>query len=156
MLAGSVPLVAEPADFGLQAGLAFPTDDLDSNVKAKTGYTLGAHVLVDLDHGHAFRPRLDYLNLPGGPVIGRVEQVAIGADYIYYLNGRVTEGAYLFAGLGLADNKLSGFQTQHKGLYAAGLGYQFSRTFGLEGRYAHSPYNGGNFNTVTVSGMFRF
>jgi len=92
---------------------------------------------------------------------------SMGADALYFLNNR-PQGAYLLGGLGVIAWKLEGeasawvtgpgvsehegfsdSQTWNKLAFTVGAGYQFNRTFGLEGRLVMSKI-GDDDNTANM------
>jgi len=172
----ALPLSAQASSrptFGFSAQLNAPL----GNLKEDTDKTLGAGVsfLVqwNLPGGHAIRPRLDlnafnvstYQPSHSNYRESRdLTAVGLGVDYLYYLNG-TPKGLYLTGGLGVtrwdltyttsdrAGNNYSSSYDRSKNTsslgLAAGLGWQFTRVIGLEGRFVHSPYKAFDLNDPT-------
>ena len=163
---------AGEVQFGVRAGLAFPTDDLKDGVGSSPRAQGGLLVHFDLGRGNAIRATLDHarfqrsetsnlLGLVPSTLTNRVSSTSLGADYLRYFSGESERGAYLFAGLGLAANKLEqdwsvatrvaqgGAGFSHTSLRAygnLGLGYQFNENFGVEAGYRRTSCGGGDAN----------
>ena len=166
-LAGASTLLeAAETSFGLQGGIMFPTGDLKTLTANSTGIGVGTHLLVDLGNGHTVRPRLDYFSFPGKTGHYKLQSFSGGADYVYFMEGKLETDFYLVAGAGMVSNTLETFQPGYSRSYnnpylALGAGYQFTRLFGLELRYSSSRFtqeNGGTstVNSFGVSGTVRF
>lgn len=143
---------AQDVHFGAQATLALPQGDMGKSdyLDGKLGYGLGIHALVPLQGGHALVPRLDYTmykrSLEGDADL-KVNVLAIGGDYNYFISEKPGDGFYVLAGLGYSSMKWeisSGpFSiNETKGTYylAAGGGFQFTPNVGVELRYTHAKY----------------
>lgn len=163
----SLPLSAQASNrptFGFSAQLNFPTGDLQQDTDKGLG--AGASFLVqwNFPNGHALRPRVDvnvFVVSAYHPDNSNYKEsrtltaVGLGADYLYYVNG-TPKGFYLTVGTGITRWDLA-YSTSDKvgSAYSAsydrtknttslgltgGLGYQFTRVVGLEGRFVHFPY----------------
>ena len=121
---------AQSADFGIQAQIAIPGGDLQSQVGSDSAIGLGMQVRWGLRGGHAIVARIDRVEFSGsrnfdfydpdgyGSVSRDAKQVitSLGADYNYYFSRRVGQGFYLGGGLGLLQKDES---------YASGRNYYF-------------------------------
>lgn len=164
-------LSAQDVHFGLAAGLSLPTGDLKTYTDNRTGFSLGAHALVDLGDGHTLRPRLDYTSFSEKTGFYKLAQTAFSVDYLYFMNGKPNEGVYLGAGLGLASNKYSASnldydpptynRTNTKPVFTVTAGYQFNDQWGAELRYHGSRFTDEydtttSVNFITAAATFRF
>jgi len=174
-LAGTALSAQEGPRFGLQAGVNIPQSDLKDAVDSKPGFTIGAHGTFDFRGGHMLRPRLDYTWFPsyshgaafGASVDQKVSNFALGADYLYFVEGR-PQGFYITGGASAihwkmeADITIPGIgsgstsETTTKLGVAAGVGYQFNRTVGAEVRYLKSKAWESDLDMIQVGATFRF
>ena len=187
-IAFSPSLQAADYTFGVQFGLSLPTGDLKTLVDSNVGGELGVHMLVDFSGGYVLRPWLDLSAFNGDSKIRSVNGIdgptttqkasmgALGADFLYFLNGNSVKSPYVLAGAGYSNNELkrehvSGASTvtisgsTTKPYFTVGGGYQFNRRWGVEGRYTSTRWTdtkgiaGGksaNLNVWTATGTFRF
>jgi opacity protein-like surface antigen len=156
---------AEDPRFGVQVHGNIPTGDLKDTVDSKLGLGGGAHVTFDLGDGHLIRPRLDYtffpetsLNSGAASVKNKVNDLSVGADYLYFLNGK-TEGLYLTGGLSFNHWKVdktsvgeSFSSTSNKPGFAAGVGFNLNPSFGGEIRLISSKFESGS-KTLTANAI---
>jgi opacity protein-like surface antigen len=178
---------AQDAHFGFQLTGSIPQGDMGNsdNLDGKIGYGLGIHCLVPFSEGHAIVPRLDYTMYKnnsdvtvGNTLYGydlKVNVLAVGADYNYFVSRKANDGFYVLAGLGYSSLKWEvdtpiGNYNETKGTFylAAGLGYMFTPNVGAEIRYTHASYSdiGSSSNSgykqdesgpaLNVSLLFRF
>jgi len=146
--------VAQAQDFkvGAQVTLSKPIGDMGNsdNLDGKFGYGLGLHGVWDLKGGHAIVPRIDYTmykrSIDSADL--KVNDLKIGADYNYYISGKVSEGFYVLGGLGYSSAKwevsmgpVSVSETKGALHLALGAGYMFTQNVGAELRYAHTKYS---------------
>lgn len=162
----TLPLGAQASNrptFGFSAQLNVPMGDLKEDTNKSVGAGSSFLVQWDLGQGHALRPRLD-VNLFNVSAYSpsnnyresrTLSAVGLGADYLYYVDG-TPKGLYLTAGLGVTRWDLTYTSSDRSGnTYTAsydssknttsldlalGLGWQFTRVVGLEGRFIHAPY----------------
>lgn len=160
---------AEEPRFGVQAHANLPNGDLNDAVDSKLGLGGGVHGTFDLGDGHVIRPRLDYTIYPEATVKAirsKFNDLAVGADYLYFLSGK-PEGFYLTAGLGLhrwnVDRTAAGVTytgTSSKPGFAAGAGFNFNSSVGVEARFITTKYSasGTDFtaNTIQAGVTLRF
>ena len=181
----ALPVLAQtPTRMGLQVGLLRPQSDvLRSAVDDKTGLDAGIHLALDLGHGHALRPRLDYLHFPtrtdtytGGVKSDyKLSGLSLGMDYLYHLE-QAPQGFYVLAGLAMNRWKIASedisiitiypnppvvtrtpvSETSTKVALAVGAGYQFTPQFGLEGRYQVGRIFNADANLFQAGITFRF
>lgn len=165
-LAGPMACAAEAA-FGLQAEVVGPLGDLKTFTSSTTGFGAGLHALLDFGNGQTLRPRMDYASFPGKSGFYRLEQVCVGADYVYFTESRTTQGVYLVAGAGVVSNGyITNFQPTYTRSYtgpygALGIGYQFNQALGLEVRYLSSRFTDdagvtSSVNSIAAGATFRF
>lgn len=166
LLAAGCSLAAQEARFGIHGQVSIPQGDLKDAVDSKLGLGLGAHGTFAFDH-HVIRPRFDFTFYPEadlGGVETKVNSLALGADYLYFVDGR-DRGVYFTAGLSAirweVDVNLPGlgsgsYHTTKLGL-AAGLGYQWTRAIGTELRYVKSSLGHDvSANSLALGATFRF
>lgn len=166
LLAAGGGLAAQEARFGLQGQVSIPQGDLKDAVDSKLGLGLGVHGTFAFDH-HVIRPRLDFTFYPEadfGGVEAKVNSMALGADYLYFVEGK-DRGVYFTAGLSAirweVDVNISGFgsgssNTTKLGV-AGGVGYQWNRAFGAELRYVKSSLgHDASANNLVLGATFRF
>lgn len=181
----ALPILAQtPTGMGVQVGLLRPQSDiLRSAVDDKTGLEAGIHLALDLGHGHALRPRLDYLHFPtrtntysGGITSDyKLSGLSLGMDYLYHLQ-RSPQGFYVLAGLAMNRWKIATedisiltvypnppivtrtpvSETSTKAALAVGVGYQFTPQFGFEGRYQVGRIFDSDANLLQAGITFRF
>jgi hypothetical protein len=147
------PARAEDPRFGVQVHGNIPTGDLKDAVDNKLGLGLGAHGTFDLGLGHVIRPRFDYTffpetTLPSGTngLKSKVDALSLGADYLYFIDGKPV-GLYLTGGLSLNHWKVDlgdASESSNKFGLAAGVGYNFNKSFGAEFRFTTSKYGSGS------------
>ncbi|WP_243382523.1 porin family protein [Geothrix alkalitolerans] len=95
---------------------------------------------IGFSGGHAIVPRLDCTSFDWS---GRtVQMLQLGADDHYFFSGKVGQGAYLGAGLGVGMAKfevdlpgMSDSDTPNAVHGAAAVGYRFTPHLGAELRY---------------------
>lgn len=167
LVALALPLKAEEPRFGMQAAVNAPLGDLKDFVDSKPGFGVGVHGTFDLGYGHMIRPRADFNVYPQANFSGiknNASNFGLGADYLYFLAGK-PERLYLTGGLSAVrwsfSNDVPGFgkvsnNTTKLGI-ALGVGYQWNRTVGTEGRYTTSKV-GENFtaNALQAGVTIRF
>jgi len=167
-MGGPALKAGEGTRYGFAVSLNLPANDLKTDTNDKAGAGVAFQVTFDLGSGHAIRPRAG-VNLfrvadhkqPGSDyrVGTNLVNAGIGADYLYYFNGRTSKGLYAIGGLSVegwavdlshyssSGNGTSSYshRTTHQknslGV-ALGLGYQVNAWFGVEARYAYSQYEG--------------
>jgi hypothetical protein len=144
---------AEEPRFGVQVHGNIPAGDLKDAVDSKLGVGGGAHMTYDFGLGHMVRPRIDYVFFPEATVStikNKVNDLSLGVDYLYFLDGKPT-GLYFTGGLSFnhwsvdvnsAGKDLS--DSSNKFGFAAGVGYNFNRSFGAEFRFTTSQYSVGS------------
>jgi opacity protein-like surface antigen len=114
--------------YGLHAGVNISQGDVKKDLNLTTGFNLGTNLFINLGHGHAIAPRLDYVTFSGksfpngtvttldapGPSItypvygkGKFESIALIADYNFFPNGKANDGFYFALGVGFARNTYS-------------------------------------------------
>lgn len=159
---------AQEVQWGVQGGLNIPVGDLSTALDGRLGISVGGHAGLFYGDGHELRPRVDYTRYEGGyfPVgnsLGKntIEAFGLGADYVFYTDLR-PRGLYLTMGLGYqwwtVDPR--GLPSTHTGSLsvAAGAGFRFNRTFGLEGRFTTGQFRSsdGAANALQLVGTLRF
>jgi hypothetical protein len=154
LLTASV-LQAGDTKYGLQATLSFPQSDLGDTVNNKMGYGIGAHMLFDLDNGHAIMPRLDYQSYSGTSdnfwefkADTKITAISLGAEYNYFFSGKANQGAYIGGGLNFGNFKIEGTTTEAVDLSYYGINATAKATakaskslayFSICGGYAFTP-----------------
>ena len=144
-------LSAQEINFGGQVSAAIPAGPLSSKdwVDGKPGAGIGAHAIIGFQGGHAIVPRFDYTYFKKSEagVDRKVQMYQFGADYNYFLGGKVNDGPYVGAGLGfgLAKFELSGLgssasDTPTSAYGAMSGGWMFTKNMGAELRYTWSRY----------------
>jgi opacity protein-like surface antigen len=173
ILAAGCPLMGQETRFGLQATLAYPTSDLgnSANLDNSLGYGLGANLQFAFPHGHAAVPRMDYTYFEKSSPTRKVQTLLIGADYNYYVSGRVNQGFYFGGGLGFTMAKFeinlstsTDSDTPNNGYADVAIGYTFDRNNSAELRYVYSKYKPQLFGresdisspTVNATYIYRF
>lgn len=166
LLAAGGILVAQDARFGIQGQIAIPQGDLKDAVDSKLGLGAGVHYTFAFDQ-HVIRPRFDFTFYPEadlGGVETKVNNLALGADYLYFVEGR-DQGVYFTGGLSAIRWKVdvnipgfgSGSSTTTKLGLAAGVGYQWTRAIGTELRYVKSSLGHDvSANNLVLGATFRF
>ena len=94
--------------------------------------------------------------MAGGGHCFLCKQTAVGADYLYFLQGRCVGSSYLVAGAGLASNKVGAYFPVARPNWALGLGHQVNANLGVEARYTSCPYYRTSFRTYSVGATLRF
>lgn len=166
LLAAGCGLTAQEARFGLQGQVSIPQGDLKDAVDSKPGLGLGVHYTFAFDQ-HVIRPRFDatfYPEADFGGVETKVNSLALGADYLYFVEGR-DRGLYITGGLSAirweVDVNIPGFgsgssHTTKLGV-AGGVGYQWNRAFGTELRFVKSSLGHDvSANNLVLGATFRF
>ncbi len=182
VLVGSVAVLqAQDVRYGLQAHGNLPMGDLKEAADSKAGFGGGAHMTIDFGDGHMLRPRLDYVVYPENKAFGgaasvksKVNDASLGLDYIYDFGGK-DGGFYLTAGLAwhrwkaeydyavlvggiTVSNRTS--STSSKAGAAAGAGFNFNPSFGVEARYVATKFQQGTADrtagAVQVAALYRF
>lgn len=157
------PAALEGFRFGIQGGLVSATTDSTKYLTdKKMGFVVGLQGTVDVLRGQRLRGRLDFTSFPkatvptlhggGGPEDDTISAMALGLDYMIFFAGR-PEGGYWTGGAALTSWKQDASPGETKthtsiGL-ATGLGWQFNRTFGLEGRATWARWQT-NFRPSTI------
>ncbi len=180
------PARAQDVRFGLQLHGNLPLGDLKEATNSKVGIGGGGHMTIDLGDGHILRPRLDYVVYPenssfadlsfGSSATGKykVSDASLGMDYIYDFGGK-DGGFYLTAGLawhrwkaeydysvkiGSVTTSGTSSSTSSKAGVAAGAGFNFNPSFGVEARYVATKFAQGNSDrtagAVQVAALYRF
>jgi hypothetical protein len=162
IVAAGAALSAQDAHFGVQGQVNIPLGDLKDFVDSKPGLGVGVHGTFDLGSGSVIRPRFDYNVYPKATVHSldnKADNVNLGADYLYYVDGKSTEGFYLTGGLSAVrwHFDTNGFteDTTRLGV-ALGGGYQWNSTFGTELRYTTSKVDGNTVDAIQVGATIRF
>lgn len=181
----AVALPAQEVRYGLQVHGNVPMGDLKDAADSKIGFGGGGHMTIDFGEGHLLRPRLDYVVYPEnkafvdvalGSSAGKykVSDASLGLDYIYNFGGK-DGGFYLTAGLAWHRWKAqydyattignvtvagSSTNTSNKLGVAAGAGFNFNPSFGLEARYVATKFQQGSDDrtagAVQVAALYRF
>ena len=144
-------LSAQEINYGGQVSAALPAGSLSSKdwLDGKPGAGIGAHMVIGFQGGHAIVPRVDYTYFKKSEsgVDRKVQMYQIGADYNYFLHGKVNEGPYLGAGLGFGSAKFeltghgySSSDTPNAVYSSVEGGWMFTKNFGTELRYTWSRY----------------
>lgn len=144
-------LSAQEYSFGGQLSAVIPAGPLSSKdwLDSKPGAGVGAHMVIGFQGGHAIVPRIDYTYFKKSEsgVDRKVQTYQIGADYNYFLGGKVNQGAYLGAGLGFGSAKfeLTGLgsassDTPTSVYGTVECGWMFTKNMGAELRYTWSRY----------------
>lgn len=144
-------LSAQEYSFGGQVSAAIPAGPLSSKdwLDGKPGAGVGAHMVIGLQGGHAIVPRIDYTYFKKSVsgVDRKVQMFQIGADYNYFLRGKVNDGPYVGAGLGFGSAKFeltglgySSSDTPTSAYGAVSGGWMFTKNMGAELRYTWSRY----------------
>ncbi len=164
-------LAAQDVKLGVQAQANLPMGDLKTLVDSKLGIGIGVHAQFALGGGLAVRPRFDFntwseTDVNGLPtsVSNKVSNLTLGADALYYVEGKTTEGIYFLGGLALVkwsyEENAAGvkrsYDASHLGL-SVGMGYQWNATFGTEVRYLRSSLgNGYDGDTLSIGATLKF
>ena len=172
---------------GFQVGTGRAVGALADWSSDRPGYVVGAQQLINEGEGTMFRTRLDVLgglkgstaqNIPGpnGPVFAAVDNtftlVDLGLDSIFYINGDLQQGFYVFGGVGGVSTRLTSkcpgdasggaanwpitgtlSTTSNKFYWSGGLGWQFTPRLGAEARFVMTrfSYQSLYFQDATVS-----
>ncbi len=181
LLGSTTGLQAQDVRYGLQVHGNLPMGDLKEAADSKAGFGGGAHMTIDFGEGHLLRPRLDYVVYPENKAFGssanassKVSDASLGFDYIYDFGGK-DGGFYLTAGLAWHRWKaeydfavpgggitVSGrsTSTSNKVGAAAGAGFNFNPSFGVEARYVATKFKQGDEDrtagSVQVAALYRF
>ena len=154
---------AQDAKFGIQMTLSKPEGDLEATMDNKPGIGFGAHVLIDLRHGHAVVPRFDYTRFTReiDHAHNNISTMSLGADYNYYINARVNEGLYLTGGLAFNNIKAerkSISETTNTVAFSVGAGYMFTRNIGAELKYNNATYSydGTDYSAPSINATFMY
>lgn len=182
LVLSGVSLSAQEYSFGGQVSAAIPAGPLSSKdwLDGKPGAGIGAHMVIGFQGGHAIVPRFDYTYFKKSEsgVDRKVQTYQVGADYNYFLGGKVNEGPYVGAGLGFGASKFeltgrgyASSDTPNSVYGAVSGGWMFTKNMGAELRYNWSRYKPevANFAprgyagkptvdapTINVSFIFRF
>lgn len=168
-----IPLAAQDLRFGLQATLASPLGDLGDKamLDGSLGYGIGAHAMIGFAGGHAIVPRLDYTYFEKSSPTRKAQMFQVGADYNYFISGKVNQGLYVGVGVGFGMTKFevntptwSSEDTPNTAYGAASAGYMFTPNLGAEIRYTYAKYEPEFYNekpsisspTVMASFIYRF
>lgn len=175
---GSV-LQAQDVRYGLQVHGNLPMGDLKEATDSKVGFGGGAHMTIDFGDGHILRPRLDYVLYPEFTNLAastkfKAKDMSLGLDYIYDFGGK-DGGFYLTGGVAwhrwtvdynyavlagpiITSGTLS--STTSKAGVAAGAGFNFNPSFGVEARYVATKFKQGTEDrtagAVQVAALYRF
>lgn len=182
LLTLSAPVIqAQEVRYGLQVHGNIPMGDLRDAADSKVGFGGGGHMTIDFGEGHMLRPRLDYVVYPENKAFGgsasvksKVSDASLGLDYIYDFGGK-DGGFYLTAGLAWHRWKAeydyaipvgnivvssSDSSTSSKLGAAAGAGFNFNPSFGVEARYVATKFQQGSEDrtagSVQVAALYRF
>jgi hypothetical protein len=151
LVLSGVSLSAQEYSFGGQVSAAIPAGPLSSKdwLDGKPGAGVGAHMVIGFQGGHAIVPRFDYTYFKKSEsgVDRKVQMYQIGADYDYFLGGKVNTGPYVGAGLGFGSAKFqltglgySASNTPNSAYGAVQGGWMFTKNLGTELRYTWSRY----------------
>lgn len=146
-----VSLSAQQVIYGGQITAALPAGPLSNKewLDGQVGGGAGFHALIGFEGGHAIVPRFDYtyFKKSEGGVDRKVQMYQIGADYNYFLGGKVNQGPYVGAGVGFGSAKFeltglgsSASDTPNTAYGAVSGGWMFTRHMGTELRYVWSRY----------------
>jgi len=147
----SAPLAAQELSYGGQVTASLPAGPLSSKdwLDGQLGGGAGVHMVIGFKGGHAIVPRFDYTYFKKSQDgwDRKVQLFQVGADYNYFLSGKVNEGPYAGAGIGYGSSKFerNGFgysanDTPDTAYVAASAGWMFTRNLGAEVRYTWSKY----------------
>jgi hypothetical protein len=173
--------VAAPEDFrfGIHGGLVSgTTKSVKYTTDEKQGFVFGLQGTWDLESfKHRLRARLDFISFPGvtvrtlsgrpGSEDSKVSAVVGGLDYIHFFNDERPEKFYLTGGVVLGNWKQGVSNTYDNtrtgGGFAVGLGWQFNKDFGIEGRATWQrwdtnfmPRTVHNAGTASLEASYRF
>lgn len=146
-----VPLAAQQLTYGGQLTVAMPAGPLTSKdwLDGQVGGGAGGHIVVGLSGGHAMVPRFDYTYFKKSQdgVDRKVQMFQCGADYNYFLRGKVNDGPYVGAGFGFGYAKFEltglGHSVDDSPISPFGAlsgGWMFTRHMGAELRYTYACY----------------
>lgn len=163
----AMSLAAQDVKVGVQAQVNLPMGDLKTIVDSKVGPGAGVHAQFNLGSGMAIRPRADFNTWSNADVLtvtNKVSNLTLGGDFLYFVEGKATEGVFFLGGLsavkwsyekteaGLKRN----YDTTKMGL-SFGVGYQWNATFGTEARYTHASMGYGNSgDTLSLGATLKF
>ncbi len=148
-LAAAASLMADEAEFGLQAHLAMPTGKFgDGNhLDRKSGTGVGIKIPVDFGLGQILKPKLDYLTWrrDDGSHHYQANTLMLLVDYNHYL-AEEKAGLFFVAGLGVHSTRhemtrtlvavpVSARERSTGVAYNFGLGYSFNKHVALEVKY---------------------
>jgi hypothetical protein len=137
---------AQELRWGMHALGSTTTKDLAQATDDATGFGLGVHALISDSAANALRLRLEGQAFPGKETAGlrtRVYEVAFTTDWLHYFSGRTETGPYTVLSAGISHWRTEldvpaqpalPTDTENRSCLIAsgGLGWQLSRTFGLE------------------------
>lgn len=142
------------ADFGFQITASKPGGDLGKAgyQDGKIGLGAGFQMLFDLGGGHALVPRVDYTQYKNDRTQSSItlkrktRVTSLGMDYEHYFSGTTNVGGYTLLGLGFQSAQIDledatsayhqNISVKHGAAFiAAGVGYRFVQTVGVELRY---------------------
>ena len=177
LLGSATALQAQDVRYGLQVHGNIPMGDLKDAADSKAGLGGGAHMTIDFGDGHRLRPRVDYVVYPENKAFGssangtsKVSDASLGLDYIYDFGGK-DGGFYVTAGLAWhrwkaeydyvkAGTLIVSNTTSSKLGAAAGAGFNFNPSFGVEARYVATKFQLGDLDrtagAVQVAALYRF
>ena len=146
--------ILHAADLGFQITASKPGGDLGKAgyQDGKIGLSAGLQVLFDLGGGHALVPRADYTQYKNDRTQNSItlkrktRVTSLGMDYENYFSGTANVGGYTLLGLGYQSAQIDledatgayhqKISVKHGAAFiAAGLGYRFAKTVGVELRY---------------------
>jgi hypothetical protein len=168
--------------FGFGFSFTQPSGDLRSDTDSQPGFGFSMDMPMDFGRGQVLRPRFDVVvhsvkSATYGPVppagtyfstsygwdSATLSRVGLGMDYLHYLSGSASRGAYLLAGIsvdswnldlggdhhtaflvtgpGGATVRTDAFQQASSSFGGSlGVGFQMSRRLGFEFRLHQSQY----------------
>ena len=179
---------------GFQAGTGRPVGALGDWSGSKPGFGYGLQQLINEGDGTMLRTRIDLLGGMNGHTVqtlqspsGQVQAglnnqftvVSLGLDSLWYFQGDLQRGGYLFGGVGGASTRLTSrcdgdatggavnwpasgtlTTTSNKFMWSAGLGWQYDTRIGAELRYVMTRFSYQDVRIqdafVTLGVTFRF
>lgn len=134
---------AQEMRWGMHAIGSTTSKDLAVLTHDATGFGMGMHAFISDAGSEALRMRLEGQVFPGTDEKGiktRVYEGAITGDWMHYFSGRTESGPYSVLSMGFAhwrtriEDSTQVLVAEHKNsfLLSGGLGWQLTRTFGLE------------------------